>query len=161
MAGASILGLVAAVVLIDGENIVQLIAHAVGLGRTAKEVWTIIEFPIAVGFIGLLTWAIYFVLPDLRLTWREALLGAAIGTTAWVVTTLAFRLYVQHFGSYNKTYGTIGAVMVLLIWMYLTMLAILSAGVFAAEVHGELSGRRTPGDRHRTGTGDVHPSDGR
>ncbi len=161
VAGASILGLVAAVVLIDGENIVQLIAHAVGLGRTAKEVWTIIEFPIAVGFIGLLTWAIYFVLPDLRLTWREALLGAAIGTTAWVVTTLAFRLYVQHFGSYNKTYGTIGAVMVLLIWMYLTMLAILSAGVFAAEVHGELSGRRTPGDRHRAGTGDVHPSDGR
>ncbi len=159
--GTSVVVLVAAVVLLDGENVIQFIARVAGLGSTAKDIWTVIEFPIAVGFIGLLTWAIYFVLPDLRLTWREALLGAAIGTTAWVITTLAFRAYVQHFGSYNKTYGTIGAVMVLLIWMYLTMLAILTAGVVAAEVHGERSGHRTPGDRHRAATSDTGPTDKR
>src|SRR5215469_4276656 len=144
--GAAIIGLIAAVVLIDGENVVALIGHVVGLDRTAERLWTVIEFPIAVAFVVVLTWAVYFVLPNLRLTWREALLGAVIGTTAWVAATLVFRVYVQHFGSYNKTYGTIGAVMVLLIWMYLTMLAVLSAGVVAAEVHGEHTGRRTPGD---------------
>jgi membrane protein len=147
--GASIVGLIATVVLLDGENVVRTIATFVGLGATTKIVWTVVQFPLAVLFIVLLAWAIYFVLPNLRLTWGEALIGAVIATMLWIVVTLAFRLYVQHFGNYNRMYGTIGAVVVLLIWMYLTMLAVLSAGVLAAEVHGELSGRRTPGDTGR------------
>jgi membrane protein len=60
----------------------------------------------------------------------------------WIALTFAFRVYVEHFGSYNKTYGAIGAVAILLLWMYFTMLAVLSAGVVAAEVHRERSGRR-------------------
>lgn len=147
--GSSIGGLLATVVLLDGENVVRMIANSVGLGTTTKIVWTIIQFPLAIAFIVLLAWAIYFVLPNLRMTWGESLLGAVLATLAWLIVTLAFRLYVQHFGSYSRMYGTIGAVIVLLIWMYLTMLAVLSAGVVAAEVHGELSGRRTPGDRGR------------
>jgi membrane protein len=147
--GGSIAGLIATVVLLDGENVVQMIAKFAGLEHTTKIVWTIVQFPLAMLFIVLLAWAIDFVLPNLRLTWREALLGAVVATTLWIVVTLAFRLFVQHFGTYNEVYGTIGAVVVLLIWMYLTMLAILGAGVLAAEVHGELSGRRTPGDTHR------------
>src|SRR5262249_24564528 len=133
--GASIVGLIGAIVLIDDENVVAVIANAVGLGRSAQRLWTVLEFPIAIVFVIVLAWAVYFALPNLRLTWTEALLGALIGTAAWVAATLAFRVYIQHFDSYNKTYGSIGAVMVLLIWMYLTMLAVLSAGVVAAEVH--------------------------
>jgi membrane protein len=147
--GASIAGFVATAVLLDGENVVQLVANVVGLGPSTKVVWSTIQVPLAIVFVVLLTWAIYFVLPHLRLTWREALLGAVIATVLWVVVTLGFRLYIQHFGNYNRMYGTIGAVVVLLMWMYLTMLAILSAGIVAAEVHGDLCGRRTPGDPDR------------
>ncbi len=147
--GASIVGLVATVVLIDGEGVVHTIASFVGMGATAQTLWTIVQFPIAIGFVILLMWAIYYILPNLRLRPREALLGAIAATALWIVVTIAFRFYVQHFGSYNKTYGTIGAVVVLLIWMYLTMLAILIGGVLAAEVHGERANRRTPGDEGR------------
>ncbi len=147
--GAAVVGLVATIVLLDGENVVHVVAGFVGLGGTSKTVWTIVQFPVAIAFVILLAWAIYYVLPDLRMTWGEALLGALIATMLWLVVTLAFRLYVQHFGSYSRMYGTIGAVIVLLVWMYLTMLSILTAGVVAAEVHGELSGRHTPGDSHR------------
>jgi membrane protein len=147
--GAAVVGLVATVVLLDGENVVHFIAGLVGFGGTSKTVWTIVQFPVAIAFVILLTWAIYYVLPDLRMTWGEALLGSFIATALWLVVTLAFRLYVQHFGSYSRMYGTIGAVIVLLVWMYLTMLSILTAGVVAAEVHGELSGHHTPGDSHR------------
>jgi membrane protein len=147
--GAAIVGLVATVVLLDGENVVHFTAGLVGFGGTSKTVWTIVQFPVAITFVILLTWAIYYVLPDLRMTWGEALLGALVATTLWLLVTLAFRLYVQHFGSYSRMYGTIGAVIVLLVWMYLTMLSVLTAGVVAAEVHGELSGHRTPGDSHR------------
>jgi len=147
--GSAAAGLVATVVLLDGASVVQLIAPAIGLGSRAQALWTVIQFPLAIAFVVLLAWAIFFVLPNLRLTGREALLGAVLATALWIIVTLAFRLYVQHFGNYSRMYGTIGAVVVLLIWMYLTMLAILSAGVAAAEVHGELSGRRTPGDENR------------
>ncbi len=147
--GAAIVGLVATIVLLDGENVIHGIAGIVGLGDTSKVVWTIVQFPVAIAFVILLTWAIFYVLPDLRMTWGEALLGALIATTLWLIVTLAFRLYVQHFGSYSRMYGTIGAVIVLLVWMYLTMLSVLTAGVVAAEIHGELSGRHTPGDSRR------------
>lgn len=147
--GGAVVGLVATVVLLDGENVVHVIASFVGLGGTSKTVWTIVQYPVAIAFVILLNWAIYYVLPDLRMTWGEALLGALIATMLWIVVTLAFRLYVQHFGGYGRMYGTIGAVIVLLVWMYLTMLSVLTAGVVAAEVHGELSGRHTPGDSHR------------
>jgi membrane protein len=133
--GASIIGAAATVVLLDGENVIETIGRFVGLDRTTRIVWTIVQFPIAIAFVVVLAWAVYYILPDLRLSWREALIGALVATVAWLVVTLAFRVYVQHFGVYNKTYGTIGAVVVLLTWMYLTMFAVLSAGVVAADLH--------------------------
>ena len=147
--GASIVGFIATLVLLDGENVVRVIANFTGLGTATKALWSIIQYPVAIVFVIVLMWAIYFVLPNLRMTWGEALLGAVVATALWIVVTLAFRLYLQHFNNFNDVYGTIGAVVVLLTWMYLTMLAILTAGVLAAEVHGELSGHRTPGDTHR------------
>ena len=142
--GAWIVGLIATIVLLDGESVVAFVANIVGLDAGARMAWTILQFPLAIGFVVLLAWAIYYVLPNLRLSAGEALLGALVATGLWIVVTLVFRVYVQHFGAYSKVYGTIGAVMVLLIWMYLTMLVILSAGVVAAEVHAEHSGGSPP-----------------
>jgi membrane protein len=61
--------------------------------------------------------------------------GAVVATLLWILVTLAFRAYVVNFASYNKTYGTIGAVIILLTWMYLTMLVILVGGELNAELH--------------------------
>jgi membrane protein len=133
--GASVVGVIATVVLLDGENVLHAIAHFIGLGRTTRIIWTVLQFPIAIAFVVLLAWAVYYILPNLRLSGREALVGALAATLAWLAVTLLFRVYVQHFGVYNKTYGAIGAVIVLLTWMYLTMLSVLSAGILAAELH--------------------------
>jgi membrane protein len=144
--GAGIVGAIATVVFLDGENVVDAIAGFVGLGTTARVIWIVLQFPITAAFVTLLAWAAYYVLPNLRLSSREAFIGAVVATVSWVIVTLAFRVYVQHFGNYNKTYGTIGAVVVLLTWMYLTMLAILSAGVLAAELHSRRTGKVTAAD---------------
>ena len=78
---------------------------------------------------------------------------AALGTTLlWRVATLLFRWYVQNFGSYNKTYGTIGGVIVLLTWMYYSMIVVLVGGELAAELM-----KGTGGVRSRAG----HLYDGR
>jgi membrane protein len=144
--GAAIVGMIATTVLLDGEHIIHLIARFFGLGEVTRIVWTVLEFPIAIAFVVLLMWAVYYVLPDLRLSAHEAFVGALVASGSWIVVTLAFRVYVQHFGNYNKTYGTIGAVVILLTWMYLTMLSILCAGVLAAELHARHTGALTGAD---------------
>ena len=144
--GSAIVILIATIVLLDGEGIVSAVTGWFGLGATTRILWTIVEFPIAIGFVVLLLWAVYYVLPDLHLSRREAFIGAVVASVAWIVLTLVFRVYVQHFGAYNKTYGTIGAVVVLLTWMYLTMLAVLCAGVLAAELHARHTGALTGAD---------------
>jgi membrane protein len=149
--GAAIVGAVATVILLDGEDIVHLIANFFGLGSTTRIIWIVLQIPIAIGFVVVLLWAVYYILPNLRLSRREALVGAVVATVAWIIVTLAFRIYVQHFGSYNKTYGTIGAVVILLTWMYLTMLAVLSAGVLASELHSRHTGHATAADARRRG----------
>lgn len=133
--GAWIVGLIATVVFLDGARVVALLAGVIGLGTRARIAWTILQFPLAIAFVVLLAWSIYYVLPNLRMSAGEALVGALVATGLWIVVTLAFRAYVQHFGTYSRVYGTIGAVMVVLIWMYLTMGVILSAGLVAAELH--------------------------
>ena len=78
-------------------------------------------------------------LPSVRLAWSEALVGSAVATALWVLVTVGFRVYVQHFTKYNETYGAIGAVIVLLTWLYLSMLTVIAGGQLAAELHKERS----------------------
>jgi len=134
--GASIVGLVATAIFLDGEAIVHAVVSVAGMGSHAQTLWTVLQYPIALAFVVLFAWAVYYFLPNRRLTAHEALMAALAATLLWIIVTLAFRLYVQHFNSYNKIYGTIGAVVILLTWMYLSMLAILIVGAVAADRHG-------------------------
>jgi membrane protein len=82
----------------------------------------------AMGMIAI----IYHVGPHRRQSWRGVLPGAALATGLWFLATLAFSAYVSHFGEYNVIYGSLGAGIVLLIWMYLSSLAVLIGGEFNA-----------------------------
>jgi membrane protein len=64
---------------------------------------------------------------------RSVLPGAAVGTALWFAASLLFTFYVSHFGSYDKTYGTLGAVISLLIWLWLGNMAFLLGALFNAE----------------------------
>jgi membrane protein len=126
----------ATAVFLAGEDIARGAGSWLGLGDEAVALWTVVQFPLAVVVLAMLAWGVYYFLPNVRQTSGHALVAAVIATALWLVVTLAFRLYVQNFGSYNKTYGTIGGVIVLLTWMYLSMVVLLSAGELAAELHG-------------------------
>jgi membrane protein len=65
---------------------------------------------------------------------RSILIGAVVGAVIWVLATIGFRLYINNFADYNETYGVLGGVIVLMLWLYLTMLVILIGGQFAAEL---------------------------
>jgi membrane protein len=135
----------ATVILIGGEDLVDAVSRRIGLDETGETVWKVVQVPLAVVMVVALAWAQYRILPNVRQNKWYAFTGAVLATALWIVVTLAFRFYVQNFGSYDKTYGTIGGIIVLLTWMYLSMLVLLIGGELAGELHhgtGAIDGRK-------------------
>lgn len=94
----------------------------------------LIRWPIAVLAIVLATAMIYYFTPNVRQNWRWLTPGSVFAVIGWISTSLLFAFYVNNFGSYNKTYGSIGAVIVLLTWMYLGGLVLLIGGQINATL---------------------------
>ena len=125
----------ATTVMLGGAQIADWAGTVLGLSHAVTQIWSVVQIPLALGILVGATWLLYYFLPNVRQRASHVLAGALVATVLWVVVTEVFRLYVAHFGSYNKTYGAIGGVIVLLTWMYLTMLVLLSGGEFASELH--------------------------
>jgi membrane protein len=161
MAAVVVSGLIvitATIVLLAGDKIVDWIGDRIGLGEIARVLWTAVPIPLALVALVALAWGVLTFLPNVRQNLRHTLVGAVVTTVLWLLVTLAFRFYVQNFGNYNATYGTIGAVIVLLTWMYLSMVTVLIGGEVASELHhgtGAVNPRRgaTIGDRIASGGG--------
>lgn len=98
--------------------------------------WHVLRWPLAFVALTLMMWLIYFLLPnrDQGRSWRATLIGAVVGSGLWVLGTLGFRLYVANFANYGRTYGFVGGIVVLLLWLYLTATAILFGGEVAATL---------------------------
>ncbi len=118
---------------------------AVGLG----DEWRIARWPLAFAVVTALMWLAYRYFParDQNHVKLETLIGAITGTALWLLATLGFRLYVSSVSRYGRLYGWLGAIIVLLLWFYLTGIAILAGG----ELARVLEERRTPDDAQSTG----------
>lgn len=103
------------------------IAHHFGM-QLLPVTLDLIRWPIALLAIILATALIYYFTPNVRQNWRWLTPGSVFAVMGWIATSLLFAFYVNNFGSYNKTYGSIGAVIVLLTWMYLGGLVLLIGG---------------------------------
>jgi membrane protein len=141
-----LLVLIANVALLGGPQIANWMDNHTPVGHAFAVAWSIVQWPLSFAILVLALFLVYYFLPDIRQRARLVLVGATVAAALWVIVTLLFRFYVQNFGSYNKTYGAIGSVIILLTWMYLTMLVTLSAG----ELNSAL----------QQGTGAVKPRGG-
>jgi len=92
---------------------------------------------------------VYYFAPDVEQAWKWITPGAVFAVLATLLVSLGFSLYVSHFGSYNKTYGSLGAVIVFLTWLYLTGLCLLVGGEINAEIEHAAPEGKAPG--HKTG----------
>lgn len=135
-----------------GPLAAKLIAHHFGM-RLLPVTLAIIRWPIVVLAIVLVTAMIYYFTPNVRQNWRWLTPGSVFAVVGWIGTSLLFAFYVNNFGSYNKTYGSIGAVIVLLTWMYLGGLVLLIGGQINAvlKASGEGVDKKTeiPTDERR------------
>jgi membrane protein len=134
----TLLVLIAFLAVVVGGPLFGKIADAAGFPSVIKGLVGYLRWPI--GAAALLTaFATVYALGPRRTprrgdrSLRSVLPGAAIGTALWFAASLLFTLYVAHFGSYDKTYGTLGAVISLLIWLWLGNMAFLLGALFNAE----------------------------
>ena len=135
-------GLLALGLFLTGP-IVDAIADPIGAGDTAVTLWEILKWPAMALVFVLMVSVLYYTSPDADLRgFRWVTPGAVVAIVAWVLASAAFALYVANFGSYDKTYGTLGGLIALLVWLWITNLAIL----FGQELNAQLErdGRQTP-----------------
>ena len=109
------------------------------LGDTTVTVWNVVKWPIMLLVVVLLVAVLYYATPNIKQPkFRWISIGAALAIVVWIVASAAFGLYVANFGSYNKTYGSLAGVIILLLWIWLTNVALL----FGAEVDAEIERSR-------------------
>ncbi|MDZ4186227.1 MAG: YihY/virulence factor BrkB family protein [Desulfuromonadales bacterium] len=137
--------IVSLLLLFFGPRIGVWIASLASLGHTFNLVWNLLRWPVIFALMMMALYALYRYAPALKLSWREIIPGAITATAAWVVVTLAFSYYANNFRSYDQTYGSIGAVIALLFWLY--------AGAFVILLGGEINARLR--EMHRQGAGEY------
>ena len=120
--------------LILGPHVETWIGDTVGAPTLTAWLWWTLQWPVLVGGLLFVFAVVLFLGPNVdQPTWKLVTPGAVTALLVWLVASAGFAFYSANFGSYNKTWGTLSAVVVTLIWLWLTSLAIL----FGAEVNAE------------------------
>jgi membrane protein len=129
-----LLAALVALSLVFSGPIVGALGASLGIGDTALTAWRLAKWPAMVVLVLLIFGALYYTSPNARVTGVRWITGGSILALAlWIIASIALAFYVSNFGSYNKTYGTLGGVVVFLVWLWITNMAILLGAEFNAE----------------------------
>jgi membrane protein len=111
------------------------VGKLLGVGSAAVTVWDIAKWPVLILVVSLMFSILYYAAPNVRQpAFRWVTPGGILAVIVWIVVSALFGLYAANFGSYNKTYGSLGAVVIFLVWLWLTNVAILLGAEFNAEI---------------------------
>ena len=148
----SVLIVGAAALVVSGPVVGQLLGVAGAFGA----VWSIVQWPLALALVVLGIALINYFAPDAEQDWTWVTPGAVVATVLWLVASLGFKVYITQFADYNETYGSLGGIIVLMLWFYLSSLAILVGAEMNAEIehaspHGKDVGEKVPGERRKLG----------
>jgi membrane protein len=136
-----------AVVLTGG--LAEKVGNIVGLGDTAVSVWNIAKWPVLLLIVSFMFALLYWAAPNVKQPgFRWVSPGGVVAVIGWLIASGAFAFYVASFGSYNKTYGALGGVVVFLVWLWISNVVILLGAEFNAEL-----------ERGRAIQGGMRPAD--
>jgi membrane protein len=142
--------------VLAGPELADWLAGRFGLGSAFAWTWKILQWPIVFALVALAFCFVYYFGPDVEQDFVYLTPGSVVATVLWLLGSLAFRFYVVNFASYNETYGAVGGVMVLLLWLYLSGLVVIVGAEMNAEIehaspHGKAPGEKVPGERKTIG----------
>ena len=158
---AGVIIVASTVILVNGEGVVAWLGVHLGLKSVTTLIWMVAQYPLALGAVVAVLWMIYYFLPNCRHQDKKVLIvGAMLSTLLWIAATLLFRVYVQKFNALNPAYGAIGAIMVLLTWMYYSSFVLLAVGELTAELQagsGRIDEPRSATPTRRASVPREHP----
>lgn len=135
--------------LLVGTNVHDSLLHFSGVIAIRLVSWTLAAVVLAMTFAVLYYWA-----PDTNMRWHWITPGAVIGIMGWVLASLGFRLYLHYFNSYTVTYGSLGAVVILLMWFYITGLMLLLGAEVNSQIEAAAAERSL--ELHDSGSEGIH-----
>jgi membrane protein len=137
--------LLALTVVLVGNHMADVVGAALGLSSLFVMGWKILQWPAALFFIIVSFSLVYYYGPDLKERhWYWVTPGSIFGVVVWLAVSAAFRGYLHFFNSYTRTYGSLGAVIVLLVWFYVTGLVFLVGGEINAAIEQAAAFRGHP-----------------
>ena len=143
--GLSVLIIAALAMVIGGGRLADYLAALFGFSSAFAWVWKILQWPLALAFMLTAFALIYYFAPDLRdQDWKWITPGSVIGVVLWLLASFGLKSYLHFFNSYSATYGSLGAVIILMLWLYLTGLAVLVGGEVNAEIENLAAQRGAP-----------------
>jgi membrane protein len=124
----------ALVLMVFGPPIGAMVAGWLGLGDVFKRAWAVVNIPIVIACALIGIQLVYYLAPAGARRWRWVTPGATFALLAWLVMSYGLRLYVGRFANYSATYGSIGGVILLMLWLYLSSVVFLVGAEIDAEV---------------------------
>ena len=146
--------------MLYGGGIAQLLAAKFDLGDAFTAAWGFVQWPLVLVFVLFAFALVYYCAPNVKeINWYWITPGSLLGVSLWLLVSFGFRTYLRFFDTYSTTYGSLGAVMILLLWLYLTGAAILIGGELNAVIEDAAAkagapdakehGEKKPGDKER------------
>jgi membrane protein len=131
----SLLIILALLLFVFGERIGDAVAQWLGVGPAFTRAWNIARWPALTlsALVGIML--VYVLAPAARQRWWRITPGAIFALAGWLFASFGLRLYVRYFGNYNATYGSIGGVILLMLWLYFSSLALLVGAEINSQIH--------------------------
>ena len=120
-------------VVVSGP-VARKVGDMLGFGSQAVTIWGIVKWPVLVVVVGFLISLLYWASPNAKRGFRWVTPGGGLAIVLWLAASGLFALYVANFASYNKTYGSLAAIIIFLVWLWITNLAILLGAELDAEL---------------------------
>jgi membrane protein len=142
--------------VVFGPQLAELLAYWFGWSQLFVMTWKTVQWPLIFALVTMGIGLVYYFAPDVEQEWVWITPGSILATLLWLAGSLGFRFYAVNFGNYEATYGAIGGMILLLMWFYLSGIAVLIGAELNAEIEhaspwGKDPGERKPGERLKVG----------
>lgn len=145
--GLAALMIVATVLLVVGPEAVQWVARYIHMEQFFVTLWAWLRWPAALIILTLVVAIVYYIAPDVEQSFRFITPGAAFSVLVWVVSSIAFSFYISNFSDYNATYGSIGTIIVLLLYFFISAAVMLLGAEINAVIEHHVPEGKNPGEK--------------
>ncbi len=149
--GVAVIVLVAVSLVLVGPTLAERLGQSTGWGAPFEWTWLLLQWPLVFMLVGTGIGLIYYFGPDADQDWAWITPGALAATVLWLLVSLLFKIYVANFTDYEGSYGAIGGVIVLMLWFYVSGIAILTGAELNAEIEHASPYGKAPGQKNADG----------